>query len=447
MIEMTLAEAAFAVGGTVHGDAGKSIDRVFTDSREAEGGNGLFAAIKGERADGHDYVTQVIAKGGSALVSEDRGWSGDYITVDDTAEAVRRLAAYYRETKCRSTKVIGVTGSVGKTTTKDMTGLIFSEAGKCYVTHGNRNSMLGLPLSVLSVDAGDEYAVLELGMNTRGEIAVLSRIAKPYMSVITVIGSSHLEALGSMENIRDEKFDILAGESEDGRIILNADDPLSYEKGKTLGSRAVFCGIANENSRYRAENITETGSGISFTVDGTAVILGVPGIHNVYDALFAYAAGVECGIGRKICAEALSRFTPQGNRQHIYQKNGVTVIADCYNASPESMKAAFGILASAKGRKIAVIGDMLELGENTDKLHAQVGREAAASADILILVGDKAEIYASASSGHSDTHIFGTDEKHKAAELIRKLMLPGDTLLFKASNRLHLEDIIKDVGL
>ncbi len=450
MIPFKLSEAAAAVGGRIHPESNELIiNRLFLDSRESEGESGLFFAIRGERTDGHGFVPSVVSKGNAAFVDREEAFSSNTVLVDDVKDAIYRLGDWYRRTKCPDVKTVCVTGSVGKTTTKDMTGIVFSACAPTYVTGGNKNSLIGLPLSVMSIDRGIEYAVLELGMSARGEIGKLSLLARPYLSMITTIGSSHMEALGSIENIKNEKFDILKGESATGKIILNADNELERAEGIKLGDRAVFCSAERRDAHFFAENIEERPRGVAFSIvygGGRADIqLSVSGKHNVSDALLAFAAGVCCGFDPKRCAASLEKFVPAGNRQHKYETNGITVFADCYNASPESMKAALEVLGSSAGRRIAVLGDMMELGTNSDSLHRKVAEIAAGSADVLIFVGDMAKVYADAAGGV--TYTFGIAEKSAAAKMLKEILKQGDAVLFKASNRLHFEDIIKEAGL
>ncbi len=450
MIPFMLTEAARVVAGRLHPQSEEmNIYRLFTDSRECDGGKGLFFALRGEKCDGNTFVDQVVGAGNAALVDDERAFVKNTILVSDVKKAVYQLACWYRSEKCPEVKAVCITGSVGKTTTKDMTGLIFSACADTYVTGGNRNSLIGVPLSVMSIDSKNEYAVLELGMSERGEIEKLSRLAKPYLSVITAIGSSHLEALGSIENIKNEKFDILKGERPEGKIVLNADNPLERDEGLKLGERAIFCSLQCADADFFAHDISETDTGSRFVIrhkcSETVVNINVPGVHNVSNALLSFAAGVSCGFESKKCAEALERYTSTGNRQHKYVSDGITIIADCYNASPESMSAALDVLASADGRKIAVLGDMLELGGDSERLHREVAVKAASSADVLVFIGDMAEIYRDAAE--RDCLTYGIGEKSEAASRLKTILKSGDTVLFKASNRLHLEDIIKELGL
>ncbi|MEG2003877.1 MAG: UDP-N-acetylmuramoyl-tripeptide--D-alanyl-D-alanine ligase [Clostridia bacterium] len=451
MIAIDLNEVAKAMGGALYPQSDNLIiSRTFTDNRESNDKGGLFFAIKGEKIDSHCFVNKICQSGSAAVVSDEKYHIKNTVLVKNVKDAIYKLADYYRTNKCTQTKVIGITGSVGKTTTKDMTGLIMTDQFSSFVTEGNKNSLIGVPFSVMSIE-NQNFAVLELGMSERGEIAKLSMLAKPFVSVITNIGSSHIEALGSIENIKKEKFDILCGEAPDGKIVLNRDNALEYNFGKTFGDRAVFCGIENKNCDYFASDIKENEK-VHFNINHcgkkTAVTLNVLGAHNIYNAMYAFAVSNICGAESEKAAESLSRFVPNGNRQNVYEKDGYRVIADCYNASPESMRASFYVLNKhAEGRKIAVLGDMLELGIHSETLHRQVGKEASETADILIFIGENADIYSSAASKCDQIYSFALNQKHEAAQKLVQILKKGDTVLFKASNRLHLEDIIKDVGL
>jgi UDP-N-acetylmuramoyl-tripeptide--D-alanyl-D-alanine ligase len=442
-------EAAEAAGGRLYGDPDKVITGVFTDSRQAFE-NGLFAAIPGEKTDGHIFVGELAAKGYLCLVSDEKYFVPSTILVKNTKQAVYDIAMYYRNEKISGTKVIAVTGSVGKTTVKDMTGLVLSSGYKTFATKGNSNSLLGVPVSVMSVEADDEYAVLELGMSSRGEIEKLSKLVKPFLSVITMIGSSHLEALGSRENIRKEKFDILAGEKKGNAVLLDGDSEYEYSLKNNLEYRPVYCGTVNPECDFKAENIVFTDGMTVFDAvwEGGRQRMTLPteGLHNVKNSLYAFAAGVMNGVPPEKASSALARFAPTGDRQRIYNKNGVTIIADCYNASPESMKASLGVLASKNGRKIAVLGDMLELGVDEKRFHTENARFASEAADILIFVGNFSALCKEA-AGAKEAYSFAMDEKKQVTVLLKSILKPGDIVLFKGSRRIRLDDIIKEADL
>ncbi|MDD4125865.1 MAG: UDP-N-acetylmuramoyl-tripeptide--D-alanyl-D-alanine ligase, partial [Eubacteriales bacterium] len=472
MIPITVRAAVKAANGEYKGNPEKIITGVFTDSRRWEE-NGLFAAIPGENTDGHLFVGELVSKGCVCLVSKEEYFIPGTVFVKNTKRAVYDIAAYYRNEIIPAVKVIAITGSVGKTTVKDMTGLVLNAQYNTYVTKGNSNSLLGVPVSVMSVNKEDEYAVLELGMSERGEIAALSKLVKPSVSIITNIGSSHLEALDSRENLIKEKFDILSGmEKQSGNVnvnvnanvnpnvnanadfnvvILDGDSEYEYSLKNKLYNKTVYCGITNGDSDFRAENIQAfDGKTVFDAVWGNSrqrVVLPAEGLHNVKNSLYAFAAGILCKTEPGKAAEALERFSPTGDRQRIYIKNGITVIADCYNASPESMKAAFAVLGSKPGRKIAVLGDMLELGDLENRFHADNALLAAETADIIIFVGSFASLCKSALRDRENVYAFDTENKHEAAALLGSLLKPGDIILFKGSRRIHIDDIIKEAAL
>ncbi len=456
MIKLTAREAASATRGEINCDPNTIITNVFTDNRRAVKG-GLFAAIPGEHTDGHMFVAELTAAGYICLVSKKEYFIPGTILVENTKKAVYDLAVYYRNEKVGAVKTIAITGSVGKTTVKDMTGLVLSSRYNTFVTEGNSNSLLGVPISVMSVNTDHEYAVLELGMSERGEISALSRLVKPSLSIITNIGSSHLEALGSRENIRKEKFDILSGEEKGNAVILDGDAEYEFSQKNSLNHKTVYCGITNKDSDFTAENIEATNGATAYdAVWGDKrrsrlacqkIVIPAEGLHNVKNSLYAFAAGILCGVSPESAAASLARFIPTGDRQRIYEKGGITVIADCYNASPESMKAALGVLSTKSGRKIAVLGDMLELGEDEKRFHADNARLAASSADILIFYGNFAALCKSALPDEKAAYAFGFGEKAKAVSLLNSLLQPGDVVLFKGSRRMKIDEIIKEATL
>ncbi|NCA68269.1 MAG: hypothetical protein EOM87_09440, partial [Clostridia bacterium] len=279
----------------------------------------------------------------------------------------------------------------------------------------------------------------------------LSSLVKPSLSIITSIGSSHLESLGSYDNIRKEKLDILTGEDKGNIIILDGDSEYEYSLKNRLEHKTIYCGTVNNECDFKAENI----QALCFNTIYDAVwnnfrqriVLPAEGLHNVKNSLCAFAAGILCGIRPENAASAIARFTPTGDRQRIYTTNNITVIADCYNASPESMKAAFGVLASKNGRKIAVLGDMLELGKDEKRFHTENARLAAQTADILIFIGSFANLCKDTLPDKKEVYAYNTDDKKNAAALLISIMKPGDIILFKGSRRIHIDDIIKEAAL
>jgi len=452
VLELSIGEIAAAVNGkiTENTDKNKKITSIFTDSREADKHQGgMFAALKGERVDAHQFVGEVIGKGCFALIEDDRYFTDNVVLVDDTVAALQSLAMWYRKEKLRATRVIAVTGSVGKTSTKDMIALAVGAGLKTAKTVGNRNSQIGLPITILETAPDTEAAVFELGMSEFGEMARLSRVAVPDIAVITNIGYSHIENLGSRENICAEKLTIADCLAPDGVLVLNGDEPLLRMPNK-YAQKKIYCSVKEANNRGNcfAYDIKEKNGRLYFMAEimGETVDVELPalGLHNVFNALFALTCAALCGVDLEKAAQALLSFETSGLRQKIYEKDGYTVIADCYNASPESMAAALSVLKEYKGRKIAVLGDMLELGTFAEELHEKVGEDVVKSgADILITFGTLAKIIARPVRGKAEIYAFEEGEFEKAANLLRLILLPGDTVLFKASNRMQLQRIIE----
>lgn len=448
-MELSIGEIASAVNGriTENTDANRKIRSIFTDSREAEQNQGgLFVALKGERVDAHRFVSEVIGKGCFALIEDSGYFTDNTILVNNTTDALQALAKWYRKEKLRSTKVIAVTGSVGKTSTKDMIALAVGAGLKTAKTVGNRNSQIGLPITILETPPETEAAVYELGMSEFGEMARLSRVAAPDIAVITNIGYSHIENLGSRENICSEKLTIADCLSPDGVMVLNGDEPL-LKKPNKYAQKKIYCSVKDKSDCY-AYDIKEKNGRLCFTADilGKTVFVEMPvlGLHNVFNALFALVCADLCGVDLEKAAQALLRFETSGLRQKIYEKDGYTVIADCYNASPESMAAALSVLKEYKGRKIAVLGDMLELGTFAEELHERVGEDVLKSgADILITFGPLAKSIAKPVRGKAEIYAFEEGEYEKAANLLKLILMPGDTVLFKASNRIQLQKVIE----
>ncbi|MBO4500912.1 MAG: UDP-N-acetylmuramoyl-tripeptide--D-alanyl-D-alanine ligase [Clostridia bacterium] len=455
---LNIKEAACAMNGEYRGSGEKTIAGMFTDSRESFEG-GMFFALPGERVNGHVFVAEMNEKGFPCVVSDKRFFTGENILVKNTERALGDLARWWREKHAAGTKVVAVTGSVGKTTTKDMIGEVLSSTYNTYVPKGNKNSTIGLPTTVAKLVPSYEYAVFELGSSDFGEISYLSNIVHPSVSVITCIGSSHLEHFHTRDNIRKEKYGILDGQEKGGHVILDGDSDADYAmREKLTDYKPVYCGFSERcdfriemqlRSDKRDENLFRRND---FTVtygkrtyDAHVYVMGD---HMAKNATYAFAAGVLNGVDPEIAATALGRYVPYGDRLRIYNKDGVTVIADCYNASPESMKAALEVLERfGRSRKIAVLGDMLELGDDSEPLHEEIALKAAFHADILIYVGYYANVFADACNLTKKVKCFDLDQKTEAAEYIKGLLAPGDVVLFKASRGVGLEKIIKEAGL
>ena len=447
----SLSSVAEAAHGTLFCTKEACITGFTLDSRTVRPGD-CFLAIKGEHTDGHRYIERAW-QAGAALVIASRQPSvmppsGNLLLTDDVTAALGRIAHAHRMTL--SPLTVAVTGSVGKTTTKQMIASILSADRKTLATAGNFNNELGLPLTLLSLRPEHRAAVLEMGMSARGEIEYLSLLAQPDIAVITCIGTAHMEALGSREAIRDAKMEITAGQRPGGTLILNGDEPLLAGI-----DRAVYVSLINPASDFRAEHIRVQNGSTFFdlrTPSGTIASLQIPviGTHNVLDAAMACAVGITAGIGEETMRRGLLSFENTGMRQKIETVGGVTLIEDCYNACPESMTAALRVLSSfghEGGRRIAVLGDMRELGSASAGLHRDIGHVCAAQqTDLLFTFGKDAEQIAAGASecGKRPQEIFvnpDVNSPEKTAAALLSILQKGDTVLFKASRAVALERV------
>lgn len=462
---LTPDEIAKAVGGELftYGKGAGDVTSVVYDSREVMDGC-LFCAVSGERSDGHDYIKDVVESGAAAVLAsripDGAETFGDYslILVDDTVASLGHLAGYYRQFS--RAKAVGVTGSVGKTTTKDFVASVLSESFKTLKTEGNHNNEIGFPMTLFGIEPDCEVAVLEMGMSARGEISFMSNIAKPDVGVITNIGTSHIASLGSRENISLAKLEMVDGMSEDGVLIINGDEPLLTEYKGEIKPEKKLMGIYNKNADYKAVNIRTEQSGMTFDVlyDGkVAVNVSIPvlGRHNVYNALMAWAVGCTFGMTESAIRQGLADFVGTEMRQKIYNIGKITVIEDCYNAAPESMRAAIEVLVSkaktSGGTPCALLGDMLELGENTRLMHDQLGQFAGQmKIERLYCYGEMAETVAEAAIKKGvradDVYVAkDTSRPDVMAKMIAESIREGDVLLVKASRGVAAERVIEEL--
>lgn len=449
MKSITLGEIAKAVSGDFAGNCDIKINSITTDTRKITKGC-LFVPLKGEKFDGHDFISQAFEKGAVCCLSHKNDIGGNVIYVKDTKKALGDIARYYRG--LFNIKVCGITGSVGKTTTKDMIYSVLSQKYRTIKTQGNFNNDIGLPLTVFNIEEDTEAAVIEMGMNNFGEISYLTKIACPDVAVITNVGVSHIENLGSREGILKAKCEIFEGLPKNGTAILNADnDMLVTLMGKTT-HKTIWFGIENRKDLF-AENIETKGiEGVKCTIcaNGTKfdVNIGVPGDHMVLNALAAAAVGFEFGLSCEEIKAGIESFVPTGMRMEITKtKNNITVINDAYNANPVSMKAAIDVLLRADGEKTAVLGDMFELGDFGPKLHFEVGQYAAEKGiDNIICIGSISKnMYDGALSknGHA-VYFEDTDSFFKNGfELVSKA---DTTVLVKASHSMQFEKIAEKIA-
>lgn len=425
------------------------ITEVTTDSRKVKAGS-LFVGIVGDRFDGNDFAQEALERGAAAvMVSRGQDAAGEQIVVSNTRDALIEMAGNFRGRY--NPKVAAVTGSVGKTTTKEMIAAIFSSFGETLKPLGNQNNEIGLPKTVFRLTQDTELAVFEMGMNALGDISKLTRAVRPRVAVITAIGVSHLELLGSRENILKAKLEIVEGMPEDGVLVINGDDEL------LMGARAdvpVFTttfAINNTDADVVAKDIMSRIRSTEFSIEDRAngifqARIPCAGLHNVMDAIGAYTVATRMGLDPEQCASALETYQPTGMRQKFVDFMGITVIEDCYNASPDSMRASLETLAELPidGIKVAVLGDMLELGEIAYDAHRDIGMEAARiGIDILLCYGDNMmnTVEAARAAGISSAEHF--NNKAELADYLRKTMQPGDAVMFKASRAIALEEVIE----
>ncbi len=437
-----------ATGGTLLcGDEGVQIETVSTDSNNI-GDNGIFVPIIGERVDAHRFIDGAIANGAVAvLTSEHDDMSGavPYIRVSNTTMALQEMGHHYGETM--NIPKIGITGSVGKTTTKEMIACALSAGYKVFKTSGNNNSQIGVPLTLLKISPEDEIAVIEMGMSMPGEMLRLSKLVSLDSAVVTNIGVSHIENLKSQDGICEEKFHIADALGTTGVIFLNGDDPILRAHSGELDKKIVFFGL-NDNNDYRADNIEVNNGGVDFDMvvynkETYHVRLNVLGAHNVRNALVSVAIARHYGIAPKAAIDALASYAGVSMRQQISIKNDITYIDDSYNASPDSMKAGIDVLCSvnASGRRIAVLADMLELGPDSPLYHYEVGKYICGQKiDEVILFGKLAAEIGNAVKAVSDITVTSFDTREQINEYLKDTLKANDAVLFKGSRGMKLNE-------
>ena len=422
---------------------------VSTDSRKI-GQQCLFIPLKGEHMDGHDFIRMAAENGAACTLSHrtDINPCGiPVIYVEDTCRALGALAQAYLASL--AIPVIGVTGSVGKTTTRGMIASVMQQKYKTLQPEGNFNNEIGLPLTILRLDKSYDLAVLEMGMSHAGEISRLSAIARPTSAVITNVGMSHIENLGSREAILQAKLEIVKGMEPGSMLALCGDDPLLRRAAACIPYQTVLYGVGPE-AAVRAEDIRRTADGTSFTVCtrymSFPVTLHVPGQHNVLNALAAVVCGIQFGLTTEEIACGLAQYRPGSMRQNRYERGGFLIVEDCYNASPDSMYAAFDVMkeTACSGRRLAVLGGMCELGAFAQRLHEQVGAAAAQAAEALYLFGEGAEWYRSGAlqAGMDEAHIHLFHTHEALAQKLAEDARAGDQLLFKGSRAMRMEQAL-----
>ena len=445
MSRITLAQAAQWCGGTVDPKYAQiSFLGASNDSRSVKPGQ-LFVALEGVR-DGHDFIPAALAAGAAAVLCSHSGGDFPAIVVKDTRKALGDIAR--EERKRLNVKVVGVTGSVGKSTTKEMIVGILSQKYRTGKTPVNHSNDIGMPMAILALPEDTEVAVLEMGMNHFGEMAYLTSIAAPDIAVITNIGTMHIEHLGSREGILHAKLEILQGLRPGGHLIYNGDEPLLWNLRGSGSTAPHYFGLENPacdvkgSVRQEAEGCTELA--VTAGEESFQVCLPVEGRHFVSDALAAVAVARLLEVPVEGIRQGLAGFRSMEGRQEIYEAGGYTIIRDCYNAGPESMAASLTVLGKKNGRRIAVLGDMLELGVCTQAEHYRVGRIAAGKCDLLLALGKNAGrvVNGAITGGMRPVDAMAFDSAPELVRVLRAKARPGDIILFKGSRGMKMEQVL-----
>ena len=438
-----------ATGGKLlAGNPDTAVSKIKLDSRQVEPGD-LFVPIIGERVDGHKFIPQVIDAGASVVLTSEHdavdkaeAKGAAWIRVTDTKDGLQDIGRYLRGRL--TLPLVGVTGSVGKTTTREMIAAALSAKYRVYKTPGNSNSQVGVPITISEISQKDEVGVIELGMSEPGELTVIAKIAKIDMAVITNIGITHIEQLGSRENIYKEKMTIQDGLRDDGVLILNGDDDMLCNTTGKPGTKTIYYGTGM-NCDFRAENINLNDGPAKFTVvhgdERQDVELGVMGQHNVMNALAAMAVCSQCGMTMEEAARGLKTFNGFKGRQQIFNGKKLTILDDSYNASPASMKASLDVFKTLKPghRHVAVLADMKELGDKVHEYHYEIGvHTVSAGVDLVVTLGEACHALAEGVKSVSDIPVVEFLDKEEMIAYLDKNLQEEDCILFKGSNSMGL---------
>ena len=463
MPNMSLKNIALACEGTYVGEEAlleKVICGAVIDSRLVDE-DYLFIPIKGERVDGHNFIPQVFEKGACCVLSEIEleNPAGPYIRVASSEEALKKIAAFYRQSL--TIKVVGITGSVGKTSTKEMIASVVAQKFNVHKTAGNFNNEIGLPLTVFGLRAEHEVAILEMGISDFNEMHRLSTVANPDICVITNVGLCHLENLGTRDGILQAKTECFDHMREGGLAILNGDDDKLSTKKQVNGRDTVFYGIEeaskiDENGNLMASKVVYATDVVNLGFEGMSAIIHtpagsfeatitIPGEHNVYNALAATAVGLELGLTLDEIQKGITEAKTIAGRTNLIKANGYNVIDDCYNANPVSMEAAMDVLSHAKGRTIAVLGDMGELGEDEVALHFGVGKcVAEKKIHTLFCAGTLAAEYKSGvESVENECKVFHFENRDDMITELLSYVKEGDNILIKASHFMDFPKVVE----
>ena len=450
-MRVKISEIVKATGGKLLcGDEGTVVTSFFTDSREAKAG-AMFVPIRGERADGHAYIPAVLESPAAAAFTDHEIPLGEkpIVLVKDCREALQKAAAWYRGQF--DIPVVGITGSVGKTTAKEMGAQALTAKFRVLKTAGNQNSQIGVPFTVCGLKKEHTAAVVEMGVSIPGEMGRIAAVVRPTCAVMTNIGVSHIEFMKTRENILKEKAHIADYLPADGALFVNGDDDLLPTLKESLGSKVVTFGLG-PTCDWRAYSLKEADKGTFFTCQSpagerTEVFVPAAGEHNVRNALASMAVARYLGVPAEDAVRAISAYKSPAMRQQVVEANGLLIIDDSYNASPDSMRSALDVLQSRKvtGRRAAVLADMLELGPDSPKFHGQVGEYAArCPVDQYFLIGAQIRFLGEALEKAGKPVLYFTDNA-AAAAAVKDWAKPGDTVLFKGSNGMKLGEVLKEL--
>ena len=450
MKNMTLEHIAAVCGGTYIGneeDKTREIQGAVIDSRLVEK-DYLFIPVRGEKVDGHSFIPSVFEKGALAVLSEERleNPAGPYILVENTLDAMKKIAADYR--RGLDIKVVGITGSVGKTSTKEMIASVLAQKYNVLKTEGNLNNEIGLPLTIFKIREEHQVAVLEMGISEFGEMDRLSTMANPDICVITNIGTCHLENLGDRNGVLKAKTEIFKFLRPEGHIVLNGDDDKLITVKEYEKIKPVFFGMSNECQVYGDKIVSRGLKGMTCTIHlgdtAFTVDIPMPGRHMVYNALAAAAVGNIYGLTTEQIKAGIESLEPISGRFRMIETDKFLIVDDCYNANPMSMKASLDVLQDGAGRRVAVLGDMGELGENEVQLHEEVGEHAGkCDIDVLICTGKLCRNMAErAQRTNPDLKVIYEPDRESLLEHLEGYVQDGDTILVKASHFMKFEEVV-----
>lgn len=443
-MSLWLTEIAKALNTPIENFKDDILIESFSINSKSIGKNTLFIPLKGNRFDGHDFIQEAVRRGAISFITQKDvkiEKNCPYLKVEDTLKAMQTLAKVYRE-KRKDLIVVGITGSVGKTTTKEYVFNVLSHKFKSYKNEGNFNNHIGLPYSILNIPDDAKMSILEMGMSNFGEISFLSKIAKPNIGIITNIGVAHIENLKTRYNIFLAKSEIQDGMPEDGILIVNNDNDILYSHKHELKRRVVTVGIEND-ADFRAKDIQKVDNGFFFVVSNHKYFIESFNFHDIYNSLFAIAVGEILGIEKEAVEKGILKKSGLKRRFEVIKKDSVTVVDDSYNASTHSMMSAIDGVCGFSGKKILVLGDMLELGEFSEQEHRKVGKYIVSKPIDVVICTGKAAFYIFDEVRKSTSSIKAYyASKEECLDILQKEIEKEAVVLFKASRGMKLDELV-----